>query len=165
MSDLIYGFMPSLVALYLNFIFYYTANMYCLDTWITPPYFFCIIIFIGVYVVFGILLYEAKKINNTEIFVYIWILVFSNIFWLVTFKKKKKYSLILLFISLLVGYFAYNAIFLSDLTNDDNTLYINLFSFYIIWIGLMITILIETSTPAQILKKDKNKLFDFLESK
>ena len=80
--------------------------------------------------------------------------------------NKTIYSI--LFLCLLFGYFTYNAVFLSELSDpngsglqNSNTLYINLLSIYIVWIGMMITILIESSSPylaKQFLEKGRKKL-------
>ena len=145
MENYNYAYIPLLIVVFLQIFFPYLHNMRCLDTWITPHFYFCVAIFYGVYVLFGILLWKSRELQNNEIFALVWVLVFLNICWIYLYRTSKKLSLILLFLSLLFGYFVYNAIFLSDLTLDDNTLYLNSFSVYLVWIGLMITILIESS--------------------
>jgi peptidoglycan/LPS O-acetylase OafA/YrhL len=98
-------------------------------------------------VIFGILLWKSDDLNSEngdEIFYLVWGLVFVNLFWIYTYRKYKRISITLLFAALLLGYFVYNAVFLSELTDNNETRYLNLLSVYIIWIGLMITILIES---------------------
>jgi len=149
MNSVNYSYIPVSIAIFLQILFPYWNNMYCIDTWLTPPYFLCVMIFLAVYVIFGILLWKSSEIDNMEIFAFTWVLVATNIFWVYTYRRNKKLSLFILFLSLLFGYFVYNAIFLSKLTETElvnsNTLYLNLFSIYIVWLGLMITILIENS--------------------
>ena len=154
MNPVNYTYIPISIALLLQIIFPYFKNIYCLEFWITPPFYFCIMVFLATYVLFGILLWKSTKINSTEIFVLTWILVILNLIWVYTFVKYKKLSVTILFLCLLVGYFNYNAVFLSELSDpdgntlkDSSTLYINLLSVYIVWIGMMITILIESSSP------------------
>ena len=157
MNPVNYSYIPVSIAIFLQLIFPYWRNLYCINTWITPPFYVCLAIFLGVYAIFGVLLWKSYEIDNMEIFGLTWGLIAINLIWLYTYKSHKKYSLLLLFVSLLLGYFTYNAIFLSDLTKTEvansNTLYLNLFSIYIVWIGLMITILIESSDPLEFKKR------------
>ena len=168
MDPKLYSFIPVTTALVLQLLFPYFKNIYCLEFWITPPFYFCIMLFIATYVLFGILLWKSREINNDEIFGMTWVLVVLNLIWVYTFVKYKKFSLSILFLCLLFGYFTYNAVFLSELSDpngsglqNSNTLYINLLSIYIVWIGMMITILIESSSPylaKQFLEKGRKKL-------
>ena len=145
MENYNYSYIPVLIVIALQILFPYLHNLKCLDTWLTPNFYFCVAVFYGVYVLFGILLWKSADLENWEIFSLVWVLVFLNVSWIYLYRKSKKTSLIILFLSLLFGYFVYNAIFLSDLTLNDNTTYLNSFSVYLVWIGLMITILIESS--------------------
>ena len=153
MNPVNYTYIPVSIALLLQVLFPYFKNIYCLEFWITPPFYFCIMIFLATYVLFGILLWKSSDIDNIEIFIITWVLVALNLIWVYTFVKYKKLSITILFLCLLFGYFDYNAVFLSELSDpngnglkDSTTLYINLLSIYIVWIGMMITILIESSS-------------------
>ena len=175
MDPVHYSYIPVTIALFLQVVFPYFKNIYCLEFWITPPFYFCIMVFIATYALFGILLWKSKEINNDEIFGMTWVLIALNLIWVYTFVKFKKFSLSILFLCLLFGYFTYNAVFLSELSDpngnglrDSNTLYINLLSVYIVWVGMMITILIESSSPylaKQFLDKGKKKLSSYLKNK
>ena len=142
-----YIYIPVSIAIFSQLLVPYLHNLKCLNLWLTPPYIICVAIFLGLYVVFGILLWKSDELNTKngdEIFYLVWGLVFVNLFWIYTYRKYKRVSVTLLFASLLLGYFVYNAVFLSELTDNNETRYLNLLSVYIIWIGLMITILIES---------------------
>lgn len=175
MDPKLYSFIPVTTALVLQLLFPYFKNIYCLEFWITPPFYFCIMLFIATYVLFGILLWKSREINNDEIFGMTWVLVVLNLIWVYTFVKYKKFSLSILFLCLLFGYFTYNSVFLSELSDpngnglqNSTTLYINLLSIYIVWIGMMITILIESSSPylaKQFLEDGKKKLKTYLKTK
>jgi hypothetical protein len=159
MDNVNYVYIPFLISLTVQFFLPYMKNMLCIDTWVAPHYLFCNLLFILSYFLFGVTLWKSKEVNNNEIFTLTWILVFINFVWIYNFKKRKELSLIFLFLCLLLGYFNYNALFLSDLTQPSNTLYINLYSVYMVWIGFMITILIETSPRfVNTKRKKKNKL-------
>ena len=94
--------------------------------------------------------------------------------WVYSFVKYKKFSLSILFLCLLVGYFVYNAVFLSELSDpkgkglqNSTTLYINLMSVYIVWIGMMITILIESASPdlaKKFLDQGKKRFLNYIDS-
>ena len=154
-----YIYIPVTIAVFFQLLVPYLHNLKCLNLWLTPPYIVCVAIFLGLYVIFGIFLWKADELqtkNGDEIFYLVWALVFVNLFWIYTYRTYKRVSITLLFAALLLGYFVYNAIFLSDLTLNDNTTYLNAFSVYLVWIGLMITILIESSTIFP--KKSKKKV-------
>lgn len=175
MNPVNYSYIPISVAIFLQLVFPYFKNIYCLEFWIVPPFYFCILVFLATYVLFGILLWKSKEINNNEIFALTWVLVVLNLIWVYSFVKYKKFSLSILFLCLLFGYFVYNAVFLSELSDPDgsglqnsNTLYINLMSIYIVWIGMMITILIESASPVlakKFLEDGKNKFMKFIDKK
>jgi hypothetical protein len=44
---------------------------------------------------------------------------------------------------MMFGYFIYNEIFLSSLTDNGTTLYLNLMTAYIVWIGFMIALVFQ----------------------
>lgn len=142
-----YIYIPVSIAIFFQILIPYLHNLRCLNLWLTPPYIVCVAIFLGLYVVFGILLWKSDDLNSKngdEIFYLVWGLVFVNLLWIYTYRKYKRVSITLLFAALLLGYFVYNAIFLSELTDNNETRYLNMLSVYIIWIGLAITILIES---------------------
>tara|TARA_R110002096_G_scaffold271321_1_gene465084 strand:+ start:228 stop:752 length:525 start_codon:yes stop_codon:yes gene_type:complete len=163
-----YTYIPFLIAVFFEIIFSYLGNMSCIDTWIVPNHFICKGIFILSYFLFGVTLWKSREINNDEIFFLTWVLVFLNFIWIYYFKTNKKLTLIFLFLCLLFGYFVYNSIFLSQLSRPNltdtnlnpgyNTLYIDLYSVYMVWIGFMITILIESSPEFMGLGRKKEKL-------
>ena len=167
MNSINYVYIPFLIAISLEFFFPYMKNMRCIDTWIVPHHFICKGIFILSYFLFGITLWKSREINNNEIFSLTWVLIFLNFVWIYYFKTNKKLTLIFLFLCLLFGYFVYNSIFLSELSKpnltstnlnpDYNTLYIDLYSFYMVWTGFMITILIESSPELMSISRRKEK--------
>ena len=141
---------PILIIFVLQFFVPYMQNFKCIDLWIVPHHFTCIGLFLLSYILFGVLMWVSNDgIDNikskNEIFAYAWVLTFLNFLWIYYFKRSKEKALVSLFLSLLFGYFLYNAIFLSELSHNTETLYINLMAIYMVWIGFMITILIESS--------------------
>ena len=168
MNNINYIYIPFLLVLLTEFSISYMKNMICVDTWLIPNYLICNGIFILSYFLFGVTLWKASEINNTEIYSLVWVLIFLNFVWIYYFKKNKKLSLISLFLCLLFGYFTYNSIFLSELSRTNititnlnpkyNTLYIDLYAIYMVWIGFMITILIESSPEFMGLKRKKEKI-------
>lgn len=146
MEDWIYIPIPLSIAFFVQIFAPYWKNLHCIDLWFFPNHFFCLFLFLLSYGLFGVTLYKADQINNSEIFYLTWCLIFLNFVWITYFRKNLKISLIFLFLCLLFGYFVYNAIFLSELSENKNkTLFIDLYSIYMVWIGFMITILIEHS--------------------
>tara|TARA_R110002096_G_scaffold424025_1_gene631641 strand:- start:403 stop:747 length:345 start_codon:yes stop_codon:yes gene_type:complete len=107
------------------------------------------------YILFGVSLWKSEKINNDKIYAFSWVLVITNFVWIYYFKKNREITLIFLFLSLLFGYFTYNSLFLSTLSAEEQTLYIDLYAVYMIWIGFMVTILVETSP--RFLKSSRRK--------
>ena len=145
MNPVNYIYIPATIVLFLQLFFPYMHNFICIDLWLAPHHFFCSLMFIFSYILFGVSLWKSDKINNDKIYAFTWVLIFTNFIWIYYFKKNKEITLIFLFLSLLFGYFVYNSLFLSMLTNNEETLYIDLYAIYMIWIGFMITILVETS--------------------
>ena len=103
MDPVHYTYIPVSIALGLEIAFPYLHNLACLDTWITPPLILCKAVFILVNVVFGVLLWQSLKGERDEklLFSFIWVLFVVNISWIYFYKKNKKLSLFLLFLSLL----------------------------------------------------------------
>ena len=146
MDPVNYTYIPVAIALFLQLISPYWSNMYCIESPIVPHWLLCVGVFLGSYVIFGILLWKASESpSDTKLFAYLWVLVALNLIWVKFYRHNKNISLVLLFLSLVFGYFVYNGIFLSNMTRDTNTtLYLDIFVVYLVWIGFMITILIES---------------------
>lgn len=157
MQDINYVYIPFLIAFAVQIFSPYMQNMICIDTWIVPHYLICNGIFILSYFLFGITLWKSREVENDTIFGLTWVLVFLNFLWIYNFKTNKKLALISLFLCLLFGYFVYNSLFLSELSQPNNPLYINLFAIYMVWIGFMITILIESSPEFMTKNRRKEK--------
>jgi hypothetical protein len=100
-------------------------------------------IYLTSFFLFGYSIYLGDKIKDTEMFYLAILLVISNILWAYGYDKYSKLAVTMLFVSLLLGYMIYNKIFLSSLTDNQNTLYLDLYSGYIIFIGFMIAVTIE----------------------
>ena len=141
---------PIGIALFIEILYPYMKYINCRDVWFSPPTFFCILMFVGSFILFGVTLYKSRDIGNNDIYGFTFTLVALNILWALSFRGKQKYTIALLFLSLLFGYFTYNEVFLSSLTDNENTLYLNLYSAYIIWIGFMITIVVQYNSNKHI---------------
>lgn len=139
MAKELYIFVPSLFALAMEFFVPYFHTLSTPEVWFSLPTYFNALLFLGAYVLFGFTLYEADKINNVDIFYLTWALIVLNLIWSYYRKRNNKYTIIFLFVSLLFGYFVYNEIFLSSLVDGGNSLFLNLYSVYIIWMGFVIT--------------------------
>jgi len=107
------------------------------------PFPFILAIYIASFFLFGYTIYLADTINNDDIFYMSMFLVLTNILWGIGYDKYSNFTVAMLFVSLLSGYMVYNEIFLSELTANGTTLYLNLYSGYIIFIGFMIAVTIE----------------------
>lgn len=143
MSNLIYLFTPSLLALVGNSIIPFVYSLTCPDVWFAPPKLVCAMVYAAICFLLGLTLKRSDDIENRDIFIFTWILVGLNLMWPIAMKYNKRYILILLFLNLLFAYYIYNEIFLSKLTENENTLYLNLYSTYIVWLGFMITMVFE----------------------
>lgn len=158
MNPINYIYIPFLIMITLQLIFPFMNNLICVDLWLAPHYFFCNFMFVLSYFLFGVTLWESFRINNDKVYAFAWVLIFTNFIWIYYFRKNREITLIFLFISLLFGYFTYNSLFLSHITTvDEQTLYIDLYSVYMVWVGFMITILIESSPKFITIKKQKQK--------
>ena len=143
MDSRIYTGIPVGIVVLTELFFPYFYSLTCSKVWFSPHVHICTLFFIALNVLLGFTLYEADRINNTEIYVLAWVAFVLNLAWAHYIRRDDRYTLILLFLSLLVGYFIYNAIFLSSLTDNQNTLYLDLYSVYIIWLGFTITMVFE----------------------
>ena len=154
MDDVNYSYIPVSIALFMQVIHPYMRNLHCIDLWIIPNFYICFLIFLSAYVLFGITLWKSREVGNNQLFIITWFLVVLNLIWIYTFKSNKKICLIVLFLCLLLGYCNYNSLFLSELSANENTLYINLYATYLVFIGFTITILIESS-PRKIIRSSR----------
>lgn len=143
MADMVYLFTPPTLALVGNMITPFVYSLSCPEVWFAPPKIVCAIAYILICFLLGLTLKRADEINNSDIFILTWVLVFLNLLWPIAMKYNKKYILIILFLNLLFAYYIYNEIFLSRLTDNENTSYLNMYSTYIIWLGFMITMVFE----------------------
>jgi heme O synthase-like polyprenyltransferase len=151
MDSVNYTYIPVSIAVLSQILFPYMRNLHFIDIWIVPHFYIFSLIFLASYILFGITLWKSREVNNEQLFVITWFLVFLNLIWIYTFKSNRKISLLALFGCLLLGYCNYNALFLSELSANENTLYINLYATYLVFIGFTITILIESS-PRKIIR-------------
>ena len=143
MADMIYLFAPPTLALIGNCVSPFIYSITCPEVWFAPPKLLCAIVYISICFLQGLTIKKSKEIDNTDIFILTWILVFLNLLWPIIMKHNKKYIIIILFFNLLFAYYVYNEIFLSRLTDNENTLYLNMYSTYIVWLGFMITMVFE----------------------
>lgn len=146
MKQDIYIAVPLIITLVANLFIPFIFSLTCPDVWFAPPSFICTMIYLSIVILLGFTLKEAERIENRDIYVFTWFLVTFNLLWPMSLKRHNKFSLILLFITLLCAYYVYNEIFLSKLTEGENTLYLNLYSTYIVWLGFMITMVFEFSS-------------------
>ena len=157
MNDYGYIPIPLSIALVIQYFIPYFKSLYVEDDFLSLHYLFNTVMFISKYLLLGFLLYESSKINETNLFVFTWLAVFFNLVWGYYINRDNRYAVIFLFISLLIGYFIYNEIFLSDLTKRaEETLYLNLISVYIVWLGFVITTIFQYNSIYG--KKTKKKI-------
>ncbi len=143
MTQDIYIALPLIITLGADLIYPFIFALTCPDIWFSPPPYFCALVYLAICVLLGYTLKEADKIKNNDIFIFTWVLVFFNFLWAIFMRKSIHYTLILLFITLLCAYYVYNEVFLSKLTENENTLYLNLYSTLIVWLGFTITMIFE----------------------
>ena len=134
---------PLAITLIIDFIFPFSFTLTCPDIWFAPSNYVCTIIYYAINILLGFTLKDANDIKNKDIIIFTSILFFFNLSWAISMKKNNKLTLTLLFITLLFSYFVYNEVFLSKLTQGENTLYLNFYSTLIIWLGFMITMVFE----------------------
>ena len=139
----IYIALPLIITLGADLIYPFIFALACPDIWFSPPPYFCALVYLAICVLLGYTLKEADKIKNNDIFTFTWVLIFFNFLWAIFMRKISQYTLILLFITLLCAYYVYNEVFLSKLTENENTLYLNLYSTLIVWLGFTITMIFE----------------------
>ena len=139
------------INLYDPFIFRIRSDDYMFSV----PYPIMLGAYLASFFLFGYSIYLSQKIDNNDIFYLAIFLTVTNILWGIFFDRNSNITVIMLFLSLLLGYIVYNEIFLSELTDNGTTLYLNLYSAYIIYIGFMVGVIIEKfrkSSPKEIRK-------------
>lgn len=138
-----YIYIPILIAAIIQIFIPYFKTLAIDDVYLSPSYYFNTLMFIAKYILLGFVLYESKNLDNNDIFIFAWFSVVLNLIWGYYINRDNKYAIIFMFLSMLFGYFIYNEIFLSQLTNEGETLYLNLMSTYIVWIGYMIVLVFQ----------------------
>lgn len=146
MNTDIYIAIPLIITLVINLFIPFVFSLTCPDVWFAPPQLICAAVYLAICILLGYTLKEAEDIGNNDIYYFTWALIVFNLLWPLSLKRNNKFSLVLLFITLLCAYYVYNEIFLSKLTEGENTLYLNLYSTYIVWLGFMITMVFEFSS-------------------
>lgn len=139
MSNLYYAFIPISIALVVQFFIPYFSTLHSKGTWLSLPPQINSIIFILKYILLGIILYIAERENIPDVVAATWVSVVLNLIWGYYINRNNKLALLFLFLSLATATILYNEIFLSSFTEEKYSLYINLISVYIIWLGYMIT--------------------------
>lgn len=120
------------------------------------PFPFILGIYLASFFVLGYTIYQGEKIGNNDIYWGAIFLTVTNILWGMNFDKHANLTVAFLFGSLLLAYIVYNEIFLSELTDGGTTLYLNLYSTLIIFLGFMIAVAIEKFRDNQkYMKSDK----------
>lgn len=155
MDPINYTYIPICIAIVIEYFVPYFKTLKLENINLSPPYIFHSLMFIGKYILLGFVLYESRKINNDDIFIFSWISVVLNLLWSYFINRNNKYAIIFLFISMLFGYFIYNEIFLSSLTKNGQTIYLNLLATYIVWIGYLVALVFQYE---QIYGKNKIRL-------
>ena len=143
MKDIYYVFIPASLALIMEFFVPYMRTLKVDEVFLSPHYIFHAIMFLATYILLGIVLSQSRELENNDIFIFAWISVFLNLIWSYYINRNNKYAIIFLFLALMFGYFIYNEIFLSPLTDNGQTLYLNLMTAYIVWIGFMIALVFQ----------------------
>jgi len=134
---------PISILIFINLFHPFLFTLKSDDYMFSLPLPFIMGIYIASFFLFGYTIYLGEKIDNNDIYYVAIFLVVSNILWGMTFEKDSNLTIIFMFVSLLLGYVVYNEIFLSPLTDGGTTLYLNLYSTYIIFMGFMIAVAIE----------------------
>lgn len=143
MKSVNYIYIPICIALAVELFIPYFKTLKLKDVYLSPPYYFNSLMFIAKYILLGFILYESINIDNNDIYIFSWISVFLNLLWGYFINRDNKYAIIFMFLAMIFGYCIYNEIFLSSLSDNGQTLYLNLMSAYIIWIGYMIALVFQ----------------------
>ena len=134
---------PISVVIFINLFKPYLWTLHSNDYMFNLPFPFILAIYIASFFLLGYTIYQGERIENNDIYWGAIFLTFFNILWGMNFEKNANMTVAFLFASLLLAYIVYNEIFLSELTAGGTTLYLNLYSSYIIFIGFMIAVAIE----------------------
>ena len=143
MDPINYTYIPVVIAFSIQLFIPYFKTLQLDEVYLSPSYYFNSLLFIAKYILLGFILYESRRIDNDDIFIFAWISIFLNLVWSYYLNRNNKYAIIFMFLSMLFGYFIYNEVFLSSLTDNNQSLYLNLLSTYIIWLGYMITLVFQ----------------------
>jgi hypothetical protein len=143
MDPVNYTYIPICISILVQLFIPYFKTLTFEDVYLSPPYYFNTLMFIAKYILLGFVLYESRNLNNDDIFIFAWISVVLNLLWGYYINRDNRYAIIFMFLSMLFGYFIYNEIFLSQLTTNGRTLYLNLMSTYIVWIGYMVVLVFQ----------------------
>lgn len=143
MNDIAYYFIPISIAIFVEYFIPYANTLQFKDNWFSPPFYINFTIFVAKYILLGSILYHNQRIQNDKITAFCWVSIALNLIWGYYINRNNKYALIFLFLSLLFATVLYNEVFLSDFTLENETLYIDLLSAYIVWLGFMITSVYE----------------------
>ena len=153
---------PAFLAILVEVVSPYLHTITSDKVWYNPPLRLNITLFFASLIFLGFALYESRKINNNELFSYCVVLTFLTIGIVYFIFDNNKITIGLLLLALAFASFSHNTVFLSDLVNDDNALYLNLFSLYIIWLGFLISITYQveekrilTGKPLKLNGRDK----------
>ena len=114
------------------------------NVWYSPPLRFNIILFLASMILLGFTMYEARRINDNYLFAYATVLIPLHIGVSICIFKWNKIAITLLLLALLFASFCHNEIFLSELVEDGDATFLNLFSAYILYLGFMLSITYET---------------------
>ena len=131
---------PVFLAILLEVFVPYFHTIECKKVWYSPPLRLNITLYLLSMILLGFALYEAREANNNEIFSYCVILTFLTIAIAYYIFRNNKLTIVLLLLALAFTSFTHNTIFLSTFVDNNNALYLNLFSLYIIWLGLLLSI-------------------------
>ena len=121
------------------------------------PFPFILGLYIASFFLLGYTIYLGDLIGNSDIYTAAIVLTVFNIIWGMTFQKNANMTIAFLFASLFVAYIVYNEIFLSELTDNGTTLYLNLYSGFIIFLGFMIAVAIEKFKDSKTYMEDDRK--------
>jgi len=134
---------PIFLAFLLEIFVPYLHTLECNKVWYSPPLKLNIILYLASMILLGFLLYETSEISNnknSQIFSYCVLLTLLTIASVYYIFRNNKLTIVLLLLAVAFSAFTHNTIFLSHLVDDDNALYLNLVSIYIIWLGLLLSV-------------------------
>ena len=147
---------PISAVIIINLFHPYLWTLHSDDYMFNLPFPFILAIYIASFFVLGYTIYQGERIGNDDIYWGAIFLTLFNIIWGMNFEKNANITIAFLFGSLLMAYIVYNEIFLSELTAGGTTLYLNLYSTFIIFLGFMIAVAVEKFRDNQTyIRKDR----------